>query len=441
MRFSVSTIYSVIFLLIRIAGYTVCISENLNAALQHNTAILSHHDKWKAVRITYIKNFPYSWRGRTDTQGCTKVSALSGNKKKIVQLQCNESIILLRPGNIVDEWDYFQKKNGYLLFTMKEFGLMNIQAHMTKIILPHSMKFRMKLSDMPAGIVTGIFFRHGLTREYRLENIKNHIISTLIATSDHPVYVKNKKAFLPIDTIMPDDQLSNRYVHFLRRRSGRCEITHHSHQLTAVYNIEVHKNHTYFVGNDRILVHNACKFTPQEIYYYFKERDYLSNRTVKRTAKYSQNGNIREERYQFDNLYIQFPESEISKLFTKHAEKLKDGEENDFSYERMFKKMGFREEKVHFPIDAPQKRWHLKYPIVMDMYENDILPQLKIEYTFDMLVRKITGKEGLCYVDFYKFVELVSPSSLIKYSKLTADDYFAAIPMLMVETRVFTLTR
>ena len=437
---SVYNIYRVILSLTQIVSYMVCMSENLNAALQNNTVIPAHHDKWEAVNITYTKNFPYDWSSRTNTQGCMKVSVLSGNKKKIAQLRCDESIILLRPDNIVDQWDHFQKKNGYLLFTMKEFGLVNIHAQMTKIILPHSVQFRTKSSDMPAGTVTGIFFQHGLTREYRLENIKSHIVSTLTATPDHPVYVKNKKAFLPIDTITPDDQLSNRYVHFLHGRSGYGGINHRSHQLTAVYNIEVYKNHTYFVGNDRILVHNICKFTLQEIYYYFKERGCLSNRIVKRTVKYVDDRAERTKSYQFDNLYIQFPESEISQLFIEHAAKLKDGEENFFSYKRMFRKMGFREERGPFPACTPKKRWHLKYPIAMDMYENDLLPQLKIEYTFDLLVRRITGKEGLCYADLYRFVELVSPSSLIKYTKLTADDHFAAVPMLMVETQTFRLS-
>ena len=162
-----------------------------------------------------------------------------------------------------------------------------MHAHMTKATWLSSAGLHMNSSDISAGMVTGIFMRHTLdTREYTLGNKKNHTISTLISTPDHPVYVKNKKAFIPIDTVPSYDELSNKNIHILCRehRLSHCRIPYHSQELTEVYNIEVHKKHTCFVGNEPILVHNICRLTPQEIYSHITENHPAQAGMIKRKS-------------------------------------------------------------------------------------------------------------------------------------------------------------
>ena len=100
----------VIFFLAQVAGCAVCVSSDLNATSQNALPEVVYSDKWEAVNITYKKDFPYSSQGKIDSSGCIKVSVFLHNKKKRLQLRCNENIKLLRPGSVVDKWADFQKK-------------------------------------------------------------------------------------------------------------------------------------------------------------------------------------------------------------------------------------------------------------------------------------------------------------------------------------------
>ena len=439
MRFSVSAIYSVIFLLIRIAGYTVCISENLNAALQHNTAIPSHHDKWKAVKITYTKNFPYGWSSRTDTQGCTKVSALSGNKKKIVQLQCNESIILLRPGNIVDQWNHFQKKNGYLLFTMKELGLVNIHAHMVTVMLPRSMASGMNSSGIPAGIITGIFLKHTLdVRQYTLENTKSHIRSTLTVTPEHPVYVNNKKAFIPIDSVTSHDQLSSKNVHLLCQEPGLCGIPYHPGGPTGVYNIEVHKKHTYFVGSEYTLAHNICGMTAQDVYLHLTKKNRVSEKSLGIGVRLEgEEGQEESASLSLQHIFLKIRNADILELKKEYVLRLenspfKDKGAENFSLKKTLEHLGFIRKQIDYR--GPLYRveiWQLQYPISTNIYEKYILPSITDRYSFGHFIRQNTGgRAGLCYFDLSRLMWKIAPGSERIYPKLEYGHIFAGEPML-----------
>ena len=434
-------IYRAIFLLTQIAGYTVCISENLNAALQNNTSIPAHHDKLKAVKITYTKNFPYDWSSRTDTQGCTKVSVLSGNKKKIAQLRCNESIILLRPGSVVDQWDYFQKKNGYLLFTMKEFGLVNIHAHMITVMLPRSMASGINYSDIPAGIITGIFLKHTLNiRKYTLENTKNHIRSTLTATPEHPVYVKNKKAFIPIDKVAFHDQLSNKNVRLLCQESGHCGTSYHPGEPTRVYNLEVYKKHTYFVGSEYILAHNICGMTAQDVYFYFTGR----NRVVEEgfrmevlTEGSGEEGRQQPTSIYLQNIFLKVRNIDISELKKKYVLRLqnspfKDRGAEGFSLQKTLEHLGFVKKKIEYRRSTGRVGiWQLRYAIPINIYEKYILPSITDRYSFDHFIRQNTGgRAGLCYFDLSRLMWKIAPGSERIYPKLDYGHIFATQPML-----------
>ena len=109
--------------------------------------------------------------------------------------------------------------------------------------------------------VTGIFIhqvKH--LKTWHFVDQSNHI-TFLNATDNHPFYVKNLHAFLPIKDITPQMPLdaNGQTIHLLCHGAlNHCGKPYDSGRAVYVYNIEVGDRHVYRVGSEGILVHNCA---------------------------------------------------------------------------------------------------------------------------------------------------------------------------------------
>ena len=112
-------------------------------------------------------------------------------------------------------------------------------------------------------MVTGTFIHQSETvKVWRFIDEHRHI-TVLNATDNHPFYVKNLHAFLPIKDITSKMSLDAgaHTLHLLCRNRLNCGQPFHSDKPVYVYNIEVKKRHVYRVGEENILVHNCSELT------------------------------------------------------------------------------------------------------------------------------------------------------------------------------------
>ena len=235
----------------------------INTGHALNKKTLDFQKNQEKIDLIYYDRFPY----KKDYNGikmpeCTRAPARKGQKTGDVLL-CKEHIALLRPASVIKLWQRQQRLKGYIPFSMKEFGIINVHAYITgvKKYIPV-----MKNNTKPDSIhVTGKFIRY--TREvnhYTIKDKQTNIISVVDATPTHPFYVKNKHKFIPISKVLPSDSLvtfSNHQAHLMYQEDENnysYSINNKKNKLTRVYNIEIEKKHIYFISKLNILVHNPC---------------------------------------------------------------------------------------------------------------------------------------------------------------------------------------
>ena len=110
-------------------------------------------------------------------------------------------------------------------------------------------------------MVTGTFIHQSeAVKVWRFID-EHHHITILNATDNHPFYVKNLHAFLPIRDITSKMLLDagGHTLHLLCRNRLNCSQPFHSDKPVYVYNIEVKNRHVYRVGKENILVHNCSE--------------------------------------------------------------------------------------------------------------------------------------------------------------------------------------
>ena len=108
--------------------------------------------------------------------------------------------------------------------------------------------------------VTGLFIHQVKSvKTWRFVDEHHHAI-TLNATDNHPFYVKNLHAFLPIKDISSKMLLDagSHTLHLLCHDVLHCGKDFHSIKPVYVYNIEVGNRHVYRVGSEGVLVHNCA---------------------------------------------------------------------------------------------------------------------------------------------------------------------------------------
>ena len=236
---------------------------SMNNGYCFNKKTLIDQSRLEEIDLIYYDRFPY----KKDYNGikmpeCTRAPARQRQKTGDVLL-CKEHIALLRPASVIKLWQRQQRLKGYIPFSMKEFGIINVHAYITgvKKYIPV-----MKNNTEPDSIhVTGKFIRY--TREvnhYTIKDKQTNIISVVDATPTHPFYVKNKHKFIPISKVLPSDSLvtlSNHEAYLIHSGSNNfpLKINNKKNKLTCVYNIEIEKKHIYFISKLNILVHNPCK--------------------------------------------------------------------------------------------------------------------------------------------------------------------------------------
>ena len=247
-------------------------------SFHHNT--LSAADQHlKEVDISYDHDFPYkddydnqkiakcTKAYRTVNTNYTKGSKHVTVKKTIPVLRCREHIRLLRPIKIINQWRHIQSKKYFFPLTIREFSIINRPAHIMAVRSINQINSQIFLPSKKTERVIGIFERH--TTNIKTYTFKNTITGgkiTVNATPEHLVYVKNKVSFIPMGSLSSPDELLNNMGEQIKlicpaSHTEHCGVSLHNVAPILVYNLEVHKNHTYFISKTRLLVHNNCELT------------------------------------------------------------------------------------------------------------------------------------------------------------------------------------
>ena len=179
-------------------------------------------------------------------------------------LQCREAISLLRPLYMIEAWQREQSKTGFLTLTLNEFGIKNVHGYIKSIKSAPSNLFLAHGENVKAGVVTGRFVRHVAdVRKYQFKNKATGQITWLWSTPNHPFYVKNRGGFISVEAISPEDEMLQKDGQVMKMicstpHGASCGM-HNGESMVSVYNLEIAQKHTYFVGQDFILVHNQCR--------------------------------------------------------------------------------------------------------------------------------------------------------------------------------------
>ena len=235
---------------------------NNGYSLDNKTYVVQNNKE--KIDLVYYDRFPY----KKDYNGikmpeCTRAPARKGKKTGDVLL-CKEHITLLRPASVIKLWQRQQRLKGYIPFSMKEFGIINVHAYITGV---KEYTPVMKNTITPdSNHVTGKFIRYAPeVNRYTVKDKQTNMTSTVNATPNHPFYVINKHAFVPISKVLPSDSLvtlSNHEAHLIRSGINNFPFETNSKKniLTRVYNIEIEKKHVYFISRLNLLAHNPCPF-------------------------------------------------------------------------------------------------------------------------------------------------------------------------------------
>lgn len=83
----------------------------------------------------------------------------------------------------------------------------------------------------------------------------------IVSTFDHPYYVKGKSFVNAVDLCIGDELIDTGGNILVVEQIFREEL---DNELEKVYNIKVNDYHTYYVGNNHILMHNASNYADQK---------------------------------------------------------------------------------------------------------------------------------------------------------------------------------
>ncbi len=216
---------------------------------------------WEEVDFIYYDNFPYksSYANKTIAD-CKKAS----NSNKIAILRCTEHMHLLRPKTRVRQWQKEQKRQGWVPVTIKEFGIDDVHGHITAIKPTSVNTTHLNIKQSHHSPVIATFVRHVLeVQTYTFKDLKTGKLSKVTATPNHKFYVANKKEFESIQAISSKDQLVSATGHQVQLVCGSDKENHCGTNYgvkgvpVTVYNLEVYRQHRYFVGKEQLLVHNV----------------------------------------------------------------------------------------------------------------------------------------------------------------------------------------
>ena len=226
---------------------------------QHNPA----SKNMLKVDVFYYKDFPYRQRyAHHEINGCIKMPATG-------IVRCREVISQLIKEGTMRKLLRIQNKNGYLPLTMKEFGVIDAQAHIGKVTPVKFPPINKKSATANSYYepITKIFIRHVLhVKRYTFKNLETNVIFTVKATPGHPVYSASRQKFIPVSKLSSKDHLlseNGQKIQLLCQQGIKkdCGLPFNQGGITSVYNVEVSQRHTYFIQSERLLVHNGCEDT------------------------------------------------------------------------------------------------------------------------------------------------------------------------------------
>ena len=211
------------------------------------------------LTLTYYQNIFCSRECRKYVvEGC---SGIIGQPDK---LMCREQAELIRSGSLVEAWRQEQRKQGYIDFTIEEFGIKHAKAHMNYVTPFMSELFKKDSGNANTQLVTGVFKRHSVNVNlYTFQNLRTGELSSIHVTPEHLFYSKNRQGFLPLGGITARDILmtgnGDNVKLVYSGRNIRTTSDSSANIPRLVYNLEIQKKHIYFAGQDKIMVHNTCK--------------------------------------------------------------------------------------------------------------------------------------------------------------------------------------
>ena len=231
---------------------------------KQSSSALTH---WSEVDLVYHKDFPCTeYKHYQPVGGCSLIKRSSATS---YLLRCVEQVHLLLPTDKAKTLREEQQVKGYLdpgtednIMTGHAFS--GIHAHIA-LIKPVNLNFKPVHGTENRPLVKALFVRHALNvKAYQFKNLRTGSISTIKATDNHPFYLENKKAFVPIGRVSSSDRLitaTGQAVKLVCPEGGKkhCGVASANASPVLVYNMEIYPKHTYFVGaGSQILVHNGC---------------------------------------------------------------------------------------------------------------------------------------------------------------------------------------
>ena len=225
--------------------------------------------KWEKVSLVYFHDFPYHQhlkpRNLSTCFFALSMSSAFGHAANPVW-RCREYIILLRPETLINQWKREENENGVFHFTLPDSGIYNISVHIESVSPIDNTTLKINSDLMSRGIITGIFLRHSINvRTYTFKSPVTGRVSKVNATPEHPFYVKSLHRWMPLrkitaSMILMDNHANPVMLQCADHRQHHCGVPLHPGEISAIYNLEVHRKHTYFVGRRSLLVHNCGNF-------------------------------------------------------------------------------------------------------------------------------------------------------------------------------------
>ena len=306
--------------------------------------------QWQEVSIAYNQDFPYlkAYENKK-IPGCFKL------KSAKPVLRCREQIQLLRPRKVIDRWKSLQERRGYLSIATGKTGNTVLHAHISHI---QSSEFNGRMpcsSDGISNVVISRFIRHTThVAEYKFKNEQGRI-NKITATPDHLFYVINKKTFMPVDDLSSADLLINdtgqtaRLIcpsgHF--RHCG--SLLYQKQRIVTVYNLEVRGQPVYFVGKQRILVHNGCNNHLKKFYEQLKGHGLISEKN--------------------ETVIISVADDQIHKIRYDGSAKKGKWQLHELGFRKMKRQGLYREDNRLKTLRV----WKLPIPATLKFYEENIL--------------------------------------------------------------------
>ena len=251
----------------------ITMMQPVTASLLHRHKSPAMENSWSEIEMVYYRYFPDAGIHHYRSTGeCTLLykRIKKDTLKTPDALRCREHIKLLTPTSAINTWKQkYKKQQSYINLnnSKKAENHKNITttAHIVSI-KPVAVNSKKLLTGKGTNMVTGLFVQHAVNvRRYTFKDVTTGKKDTINATANHPFYVKNRSAFMPIEKVTSSDNLITETGQSVMlicsgNRKDHCGVAYGNDQPLPVYNVQIAHRHTYFVGeNHRILVHNCTK--------------------------------------------------------------------------------------------------------------------------------------------------------------------------------------